>query len=237
MDLSQDNLQSFLESYCSELGKIEGIEQSYCATMNVTPTTTDTDNDIDTSESESEADATDSDNEGDTTTTTAEIGPQSVSPVAVSGIALASLVFIGATILVARKAQQTSWQRSHHDLEEYDDSMYLKDGFEEGLTVTTADHSERRQARVHGEADSVISNWSGYSVSKMEEGPLLRTFDEDVGLTHFDDHVCQTLPCEVCEQRRIAGFLHVVPTSMPGHGSTLPRTAKRTYNERNTVQL
>jgi hypothetical protein len=187
-------------------------------------------------------------------------GKSIVSPASLSAIATASLLVIVLLILFARSKQGIR-QRRHHDLEGYDDRIYLKNDFDGAKSLaTTAENSESRHTRASGRsgggrtASSVYSNWSDYSPDRysptqLEEGPRIRSFDgaqEDhfqhraLSCNHDDDddegHVCSSPTCQACETRRTGG-LQFVPKKMPGHGSKIPPTTIRDYMEGNTIQL
>ena len=250
MEYSETELYDFLQGYCNDLSQVSGVVDSSvaCSSMKVTSVPTDNDDAM-----------------PDTGTAPAQAQPKSgVSPGGVSAIATASMIAIILLILFARKKQETR-QQKHHDLNGYDDRIYLKtdyDGIES--LATTAENSDSRQAThvyTGGENDSVLSGWSlDYSAHRLEEGPRFRTFeaqevrldqhernnydrhdepsDEEDEDQHAEPHIhmCSSPTCEACDQRRTAG-LQFRPRSMPSHGSSIPPNATRNYLEGNTVQL
>lgn len=237
MQYSETEFFNFIKSYCDDLGDLTGVSPNYdyCDYLRVTSTEED---------STEKDDGAFSDQDDDVVlapTTASRTSSSGVSPGTVSVIAAVSFIVIVFMVLFARSKQKENRQLRHHDMENYDDRIYLKNDFD-GVesTSSTAENSESRQFQLHEEGDTVFSGWSSYSASRIEEGPNLRSFEEPPGSLYrrseIDiDHVCSSPTCEACESKRSAG-VRFVPR-MPGHGAQLPANATRKYREHSTVQL
>jgi len=237
MDLSKEQMEDFLVTYCDEIREIEGIEKTFdpCETMVVSKGP-------------------------DIAAVQSDPPPTSrVSVAGVIGVALAALLLLLVAVLALRKRQRETYPLKHHvlddgggDDDDYDDSTYLKDDFDATTAHMDAFSTPERRTHIVGEADSIVSGWSDFSKNNKnrsgaskaagDSSPKLRSFEDMQVVTdrhvHNDVHVCSSATCEVCEQRRQDG-LQFIPTGMPSHSipSDECLLPPRDYVASDTVQL
>ena len=95
-----------------------------------------------------------------------------------------------------------------------------------------------RRAHVVGEADSVMSGWTGYSMD--DEYSQDDSDNGKLGHTKGDVHMCSAATCEVCERRRQQGVVFVKTNSIastPSRPSSIPSDASRDYVAEDVVML
>ena len=95
-----------------------------------------------------------------------------------------------------------------------------------------------RRAHVVGEADSVMSGWSGYTMD--DEYSQDDSDNGKLGHTKGDVHMCSSATCEVCERRRQQGVVFVKTNSIastPSRPSSIPSDASRDYVAEDVVML
>lgn len=185
-----------------------------------------------------------------------------ISAGAVVGVALAALLLLLVMLFAIRRKQQETYVTRHHSLDDYDDSTYLKDDYD-GRTHTKSDGfsggssssgspgrfgASPRKTHVVGEADSIMSEWTGFTPDRGartsalgSSPPVIRTFEEFDPLQTYpgqDVHHCSSATCEVCELNRQAG-LQFIPTGMPSHSheSFTGSSSSRDYVASDTVKL
>ena len=151
------------------------------------------------------------------------------------GIAAAGLAFLLILILLIKRNNDND-EVSHLKLEEdANDETFIRE-FETTASNMSRDY-ETRNVHVVGEADSIISGWTGFN---SREG--MRAHEElemPLGkLAHpqGDVHVCSSATCDVCEKRR-QQFVQFIPTGTPPRPSSLPSDASREYVAEDTVEL
>jgi hypothetical protein len=163
------------------------------------------------------------------------IGPEGIAAGTVVGIAAAGLAFMLLLILLIRRRQEGD-EPSHLKLEdEGNEATFIRE-FETEPSSDGGSPYKTRNIHVIGEADSVISGWSGYTRDMHNS---FEVFDGGVpgklGHAHGDVHICSSATCEVCELRRQNG-VEFQPAGQP-HRSHLPADASREYLADDTVEL
>lgn len=231
--LTNDDLYNFLITFCEEMKDIEGIEKTFdpCEAMQIF-----------------------TNSPGGGSVSAVQQNPtvtSKISPGAVVGVVLAALVALILVLFTIRERQKNDYLSKHHQLDEHDDSTYLKDDFD-GSVHNSSDGGlsspvslTDRKHHVLGEDDSLLSGWTGISRDPNryheDEGPRLRSFNElDVPSdrhVHGDVHVCSSATCEICERRRQAG-VQFVPTGLNSYShESLPSDGSREYMATDTVHL
>jgi hypothetical protein len=167
----------------------------------------------------------------DTDTSTRESAKAAPYIAAAAG-ALALLLLI--ILFVRRSKRNNEDEVSHLKLEDDGDETFIAEI--ESDAGSPKREYESRDIHVVGEADSVISHWTGYT-----KRPLDDTFEEDpatgrLGHVSTDVHQCSSATCDVCERNRQRGVTFL-STESPSHPRSIPSDASREYAASDTVSL
>lgn len=208
LSYSSSEFETFLRRFCEDFKRIPGIEKTFdpCSAMEVQ-------------------------SNGDTSAIVAP-SDKSMKGVTVGGlvgVAIAALFLIFVVVIAARRKQKRSYRYSykHHQLDEYDDSTYLKDDVDTSST--------RSLPRVHVLSDE-DSAFTGTNASPRNLGLSVESVSALAGRhDHHDVHICSSATCEICEARRQTGpqFLPAILPSLSY--DSISRTSG--YVANNTVQL
>ena len=162
-------------------------------------------------------------------------GKKVKAPVAV-GAASAGLAALLLLLLLARRNRDPD-EVSHLKLEDSDeqDGTFIREF--ESVTSEDSPYKSDRIGHIVGEADSVISGWTGFnsgsgSVSDAGTEEPSGKLGHPIG----DVHICSSATCEVCEKRRQMG-IQFIPTCVPVKPKSLPSDASREYIAEDTVDL
>jgi hypothetical protein len=148
----------------------------------------------------------------------------------VVGAAAGGLAFILLLILLIRRRNGED-ELSHLKLEDEGDDTFIRE------FATDSDPDSPRNIHVVGEADSLVSGWTGYTKDGPNDDLNLSGANAPGKLGHSkgDVHVCSSATCEVCERRRQQG-VQFIPTGTPPRPQ-MPSDASREYVSEDTVEL
>jgi len=155
------------------------------------------------------------------------------------GAATGLLALLLLLVLFVRRRNRFEETVSHLKLDEEDDETYYN-----GSEASTPNNKEynTRDTHIVGEADSVVSHWTGYTGNnrtpnyeveydnEYNQSSLVRGISTDV-------HQCSSATCEICAKNRQAG-LNFVPSGIePVRSTSIPSDASRGYAAEDTVEL
>ena len=231
-NFTSSDFYKYLLRFCEDFKDVPGIEQTFdpCSAMDVTGSNNETGSGGGGSGGSGGSDGDNGGGGGSAIIGSRDAPAQGVSIGGLVGVVLAALFLILVILFAARRKQKGNQALKHQKLEEYDDSTYLKDDFDNSTMYSP------RRAHVMSEEDSVVTGLTNFTRKNPKVAPAVISYPNSIlSKGHHDVHVCSSATCEACEQRRQAG-LQFIPAVMPSHSYDSVSPA-RSYVASNTVQL